>query len=54
MVADHGFHKNIKQQKTVFNIDNDNNKFYFIKLIKKSAYQNNFWRIMWHFRLFTE
>ncbi len=32
---------------TVFNIDN--NKKYFLR--SKSAYYNDFWRIMWHWRL---
>ncbi len=40
-----GFHKNFKQQ-TVFYIDD---KKCFLR-ISKSAYQNDFWRIMWHLR----
>ncbi len=37
-----GFHKNIKQQ-------TNNNKKYFLSI--QSAYYNDFWRIMWHWRL---
>ncbi len=42
----HGFHKTLGS-KTVFNIDNNKECFFSIK----SAYYNDFWRIMWHWRL---
>ncbi len=40
--------KNMKQQHC-FNVFNTDKIFFFLS--SKSAYQNDFWRIMWHWRL---
>jgi len=40
------FYTKISSSTTVFNFDNDTKCF----LSTKSAYYNDFWRIMWHWR----